>query len=128
MQGVSPKRSSSGTSLPGAQDNLQRATNIVRRMITQYSMSEALGLAAFEEIRPTFLPVPAELKREYSEETSRMIDQEIRKLLAESHARVQETLMAKRTVLDALAALLSEREVVDRAALERITGVEPIPA
>ena len=105
----------------GAQDDLQRATDIVRHMVTQYGMSEVLGLATFEESRSVFLPVPTESKQEYSEETSRMIDTEIRKLLSESHARVQATLIAQRTALDALAAMLAEREVVDRSMLESIT-------
>jgi cell division protease FtsH len=56
-----------------------------------------------------------------------MIDDEIRRLLQESHTRVLETLKAKRTVLDALAALLSEREVVDRTALEDILRASPVP-
>ena len=79
------------------------------------------GLVTFEESRSTFLPVHAESKQEYSEETSRMIDTEIRKLLGESHARVQATLKAQRTALDALAGMLAEREVVDRSMLESIT-------
>ena len=112
----------------GAQDDLQRATDIARQMVTRYGMSETLGLAAFEEVRPQFLPIAVEQKREYSDETSRMVDEEIRKLLTESHARVQETLTAKRVILDELAALLSEREVVDRTALERITGAERVAA
>src|SRR5262249_11800503 len=65
----------------GAQDDLQRATDLVRHMITRYGMSEALGLATFEEPPPAiFLQVPAGGVKEYSEETARMIDSEIQQL------------------------------------------------
>jgi cell division protease FtsH len=104
----------------GAQDDLQRATDIARHMVTQYGMSEALGLATFEEIRSAFLSVPTESKQEYSEETGKIIDAEIRKLLGESHTRVRNTLQAQRTALDALATMLAEREVVDRSMLESL--------
>jgi cell division protease FtsH len=105
----------------GAQDDLQRATDLVRHMVTRYGMSETLGLATFEAPRQgLFLtPYPAG-EREYSEETARAIDGEIRKLLEAAHGRVRETLTAKRGVLDALAKLLIEQEVVDRAALTRL--------
>jgi cell division protease FtsH len=57
-----------------------------------------------------------------------LIDSEIRKLLSESHERVRETILGRRATLDALAKLLCEREVVDRAALESITGGALLPA
>jgi cell division protease FtsH len=109
----------------GAQDDLQRATDIARHMITRYGMSEALGLATFEEPQQAlFLQIPSGGPKEYSEETARVIDGEIQQLLAASRARVRETLMAKRGPLEALAKLLVEREVVDREALTRLLAVE----
>jgi cell division protease FtsH len=106
----------------GAQDDLQRATDLVRHMITRYGMSERLGLATFEEPRSSaFLNVPVpQAQREYSERTAQVIDDEIAKLLTEAHTRVTETLTTRRSELDALAKLLLEREVVDRAALDRL--------
>ncbi|MBI3455241.1 MAG: ATP-dependent metallopeptidase FtsH/Yme1/Tma family protein [Candidatus Rokubacteria bacterium] len=102
----------------GAHDDLQRATDIARHMVTRYGMSEALGLATFEEPRQAlFLPVPAGGPKEYSEETGRIIDTEIRNLMEAAHVRVRETLTAKRPVLEALAKLLIEKEVVTREAL-----------
>lgn len=111
----------------GAQDDLQRATDIARLMVPQYGMSESLGLVSFEEIRSPFLATRT-LSQEYSEDTSRLIDAEIRKFLSESHDRVRETLTTKRSILESLAALLAEQEVVDRAALQAITGGAPVPA
>jgi cell division protease FtsH len=84
-------------------------------MVTRYGMSEKLGLATFEEPRHAlFLQIPSGGRKEYSEETARTIDAEIRKLMDASHSRVRETLTEKRGVLEALAKLLIEREVVDR--------------
>ena len=101
----------------GAQDDLQRATDIVRHMITSYGMGETLGLATFERPRPLFLPVPLNGPREYSERTAEAIDAEIEKTLHDAHARVRETLTARRRALEALAKRLIEKEVVDRDAL-----------
>jgi cell division protease FtsH len=107
----------------GAQDDLQRATDLVRHMITRYGMSEALGLATFEAPRHTlFLEVPTGAPREYSEDTARVIDAEIQTLLEAAHTRVRETLTAQRALLEALGKLLIAHEVVDRTALTRLLG------
>ena len=106
----------------GAQNDLQRATDIARHMVTHYGMSESLGLATFEQPRSAmFLDLPMQQQRaEYSERTAQSIDDEIRKLLAEAHERVAQTLKANRDKLDVLAKLLQEKEVVDRAALDTL--------
>jgi cell division protease FtsH len=113
----------------GAQDDLQRATDMARHMVARYGMSEALGLATFEAPRQAlFLNVPSMAPREYSEETARRIDAEIEQLLKTAHGRVRETLSDKRAILDALAKRLIEKEVVDRAALAQlIAEVEQFP-
>jgi cell division protease FtsH len=108
----------------GAQDDLQRATDLVRHMITRYGMSDALGLATFEAPRQAlFLQVPTGgAPREYSEETARVIDAEIQTLLEAAHTRVRVTLTAQRALLEALGQLLMVQEVVDRNALTRLLG------
>ena len=113
----------------GAQDDLQRATDMARHMITRYGMSEALGLATFDAPRQAlFLNVPSMAQREYSEETARRIDAEIEQLLETAHGRVRETLGKKRMILDALAKRLIEKEVVDRSALvQLIADAESLP-
>jgi cell division protease FtsH len=99
----------------GAQDDLQRATDLARHMVARYGMTEALGLATFEPPRQAlFLNVPSMAQREYSEETARRIDDEIRTLFEAAHGRVRQTLTAKRDVLTSLAKLLIEKEVVSR--------------
>jgi cell division protease FtsH len=106
----------------GAQNDLQRATDIARHMVTHYGMSESLGLATFEEPRKSmFLDLPmAQQRAEYSERTAQAIDDEIRKHLAEARERVRATLSAQRDKLDVLAKLLQEKEVVDRATLDTL--------
>jgi cell division protease FtsH len=105
----------------GARDDLQKATDLARHMITQYGMSERLGLATYEAPRTAmFLGVDAAARKEYSEDTARAIDAEIRALLEAAHERVRDTLTTKRVMLEALAKLLMEREVVDRTGLDEL--------
>ena len=111
----------------GAQDDLQRATDLVRHMMTRYGMSDVLGLATFEAPRQAlFLQVPTGAPREYSEDTARVIDTEIQKLFEASHTRVRATFTAKRAVVASLATLLIMHEVVDRLALDRLLAT-PVP-
>jgi cell division protease FtsH len=110
-----------GDASTGAQDDLQKATDMARHMVARYGMSEALGLATFDAPRQAlFLNVPSLAHREYSEETARKIDAEIARFLKSAHRRVHDTLAAKRATLESLAKHLIEKEVVDRAALTRL--------
>ncbi len=112
----------------GAQDDLQRATDMARHMITRYGMSEGLGLGTFEPPRQAlFLNVPSMAQREYSEDTARRIDAEIEKLLEASHGRVRETLKARQDVLTTLAKMLIEKEVVSRDDLAALLGPTRAP-
>src|SRR5918996_1070140 len=111
----------------GAQNDLQRATEIARTMITQFGMSETLGLASLEGARTaTFLTVPTHSPKEYSEETARLIDEEVKQILAEAHTRARDLLISRRAALEELATLLLEKEVVDRPALQAILKVRSI--
>ena len=106
----------------GAQDDLERATDMARHMVTQYGMSERLGQVTFDSPRAgAFLPLQEpSLHRNYSEQTAKLIDEDIARLIQDSHARVRRTLAEKRPALDALARMLLEHEVVDRAALDQV--------
>ncbi len=111
----------------GAQNDLQKATEIARTMITQFGMSERLGLVALEGPRtPMFLPVPTQTAREYSEETARIVDEEIKKLLVDAHSKVREALASHRQALEELAKLLLAKEVVERPELLAILKVRSI--
>jgi cell division protease FtsH len=111
----------------GAQNDLQRVTDLARHMVTQYGMSETLGLVTFEEPRSNpFLNVAgAGRAREYSEKTAQAIDDEIRGIVAQARERVRDTLTKRRSALDALSKLLLEKEVVDRPGLEALLAQYP---
>jgi cell division protease FtsH len=97
----------------GAQNDLQRATDIVRSMVAEYGMSERLGLVTYERQRgPMFLPESFSPSKTYSEEKAAQIDEEISKAIEEAHKRVGGILTERRKVLDDLARLLLEKEVV----------------
>ena len=96
----------------GAQDDLQRASDMARRMITQFGMDEALGLATYESPpNPLFSSsgLPQRERKEYSERTAQMIDAQVRKTLAEAGLRVRATLAGQRARLDAGAAAAGTR-------------------
>ena len=111
----------------GAQNDLQKATEIARTMVTQFGMSERVGLVSLEGPRtPLFLPVPTQGPKEYSEETARTIDQEVKKILSETHAKVREILSSHRQALEELASLLLQKEVVERPELQTILKVRSL--
>jgi cell division protease FtsH len=114
----------------GAENDLQRATDMARHMVTHYGMSETLGLATFDSRPvPLYLNGPSlPASREFSERTAEAIDVEVRRILDEARARVMQTLSAHRATLDALALLLLEQEVVDRAMLDRLMNEARAPA
>ena len=105
----------------GAQNDLQKATEIARTMVTQFGMSEKIGLVSLEGQRtPLFLPVPVQGPKEYSDSTARLIDEEVKKILAETHVKVSDLLSSHRQALQDLAKLLLEKEVVERPQLQAI--------
>jgi cell division protease FtsH len=105
----------------GAQNDLQLATDMARHMVTQYGMSERLGLVTFEQAPAALIyPAPMLEKRSYSERTARAIDAEIANLLGDAHRRVTETLTEQRALLGALAQALQQQETIDRATLDAL--------
>ncbi len=105
----------------GAQDDLQKATDIARSMVTEYGMSERLGVRAFEkERRGLFLDTPWTTKRDYSEEKAAEIDREVEVVIERAHHQVQELLTARKPLLAELAQRLLEREVLEGEELRRI--------
>ena len=105
----------------GAQNDLQRATDIARSMVTEYSMSDSLGLVTYERPRqPTFLPEGFTPSKTYSEKKAAQIDDEVTRVIEEAHQRVRGILSAHRKVLDELAHLLSQEEIVQGEVLRRM--------
>ncbi len=111
----------------GAQNDLQRATDIARSMVTEYGMSDRLGLVSYERPRQAmFLPDSFAPNKTYSEEKAGQIDEEISRVVEEAHQRVRGILSAQRNVLDDLARLLSEKESVQGDELRKMLGKTPM--
>jgi cell division protease FtsH len=113
----------------GAQNDLQRATDLARSMVAEYGMSDALGPVAYKNrSRQRFLEVPGLEPEPFAEDTARRIDAEIKQLLVEAHARASDILRERRSVLDVLAARLMEHEVVEGADVRALVEDRVSPA
>jgi cell division protease FtsH len=115
----------------GAQNDLQRATDIARSMITEYGMSERLGLVTYgREPRSPYLQVDAGRgEKEFSEKTAEEIDGEMGKILGDAHERVRRLLGEKRELLEKMAQVLLQREVLEGEELARFAEeARPEPA
>jgi cell division protease FtsH len=108
----------------GAQNDLVKATDIARSMVKEYGMSENMGLVAFERNRQSlYLQTPQfPTAQEYSEKTSREIDAEIKRIVDEAHARARKILTAKKKILDKVAQILLEREVIQGEELKQLVA------
>lgn len=106
----------------GAQNDLERATNIARGMVMEYGMSRMGRVNYREGNRSPFLATSSgePFGREYSEQTAREIDQEVKRLIDEAILNTRSILVERRTALESLANRLIEVEVVDADDLKRI--------
>lgn len=97
----------------GAQNDLEKASEIARSMVCQLGMSKKLGPVIYgKQQRLAYLNVEGPEERNFSEETARLIDSEVKNLIHEAYERAHKILTEKRSILDALADLLQEKEVV----------------
>lgn len=113
----------------GAHDDLRRATEIARAMVLEYGMGETLGPATFpRQHRPVLLGQPASVwpegAREYSEATAQALDAETKQILDERMAHVSALLEGHRHLLERIADLLLEKEVLERGEFERLIQEE----
>jgi cell division protease FtsH len=112
----------------GAGNDIERATALARRMVTQFGMSELIGpLAVGDKEQEIFLGREFAQRREISERTAQMVDDEVKRLIDEAYARATEILTANRELLDRIAAALLERETIDREDLDRLVKDLPLP-
>ncbi|HVU01985.1 MAG TPA: ATP-dependent zinc metalloprotease FtsH [Polyangiaceae bacterium] len=107
----------------GAQNDLERASELARQMVCRFGMSEALGPLTYgSPSGPSFLEGPVSLTdRNFSEATGQQIDLEVRKIVDAEHVRVRGILGARKPVLEALVERLLAEETLDRDALDAIT-------
>lgn len=95
-------------------NDLQRATDIARAIVSEYGMGETLGLSTYpRNPGPSFLGSPfGGGPREYSEQTAARLDEEVRQMLHQRETRVTDLLSEKKDVLVSVAKLLLEKEVL----------------
>lgn len=112
----------------GAQNDLERATDIARRMVMSYGMSEKLGLVTFEKsTHPAFLggnyPIPGQGGgKEYSEKTAYIIDEEVKEIIQSSYERVKRILTSHRDDLRKVPQMLMEKEVLEGDEFRKMIG------
>lgn len=107
----------------GAHNDLAKATDIARGMVTEYGMSERLGhVYMAPEKRAPFMDVPFQGKGEYSEETARLIDEEVRGIIEAQYEVAKGILQEKRDVLSKGAVLLLEKEKIEGEELKALMG------
>ncbi len=104
----------------GAQDDLTSATDLAGRMVREWGMSERIGEMAWGSHGPVFLGEDLIHTRDYSDETARLIDEEISRILDEQAQRAARVLAAHREALDALAQALMAQESLDGDEVRRI--------
>ena len=111
----------------GAGNDIERATGLARRMVTQFGMSELIGpLAVGDKEQEIFLGREFAQRREISERTAQMVDDEVKRLIDEAYARATIILSENRELLDRIAATLLERETIDREDLDRLLKNLPL--
>ncbi len=111
----------------GAQNDLEKASDIARRMVKYYGMSDKLGIVTFEpENKSAFMGWGMGSNKDYSEETARDIDIEVKKIIDDTYAKTREMLEKQKPMLIKLSKILMEKEVIEEEELKKILsdGIE----
>ena len=118
-----------GTRTTGAESDIEQATNLARAMVTRWGMSEKLGTVELAPRENAYLGGSGGYvgEKPYSEETARTIDEEVSRIIDESHEEARRLLTEHRKELEALAGALLERETLDEEEILEVTGLPPAP-
>ena len=114
----------------GASNDIQRASQIARKMVATYGMSDKIGTVAFESGHDeVFIGRTMTQGRSYSEAVAAQIDEEVKAMVAKAYARCQEILEANRDKLETVAAYRLEHDTMDQEAFMAVFGehIEPLP-
>jgi cell division protease FtsH len=112
-----------GSISTGAQNDLEKASEIARNMVCNLGMSKKMGPLTYGKRQQLqFLETEVSEYRNYSDETARLIDTEIIALVEEAETRAREIIIANRSALDKLADLLQEKEVINRDEMLALLG------
>ena len=124
LGGRSAEEIAFGEVTTGAQNDLQRATDIARAMVTEFGMSDELGAVSYNgHKRNAFLEMPFGPERgNYAEETAVKIDVEVKRILVEAHETARRILRERRETLDRVSERLLEKEVIEAEELQGLIG------
>ena len=118
-----------GTKTTGAESDIEQATGLARRMVTRWGMSDRLGLVQLAPRENPYLSGPGGYggTKPFSDETAEAIDNEVLKIINESHEEAKRLLTVHRKQLDALAEALVARETLNEQEILDVTGLPPAP-
>jgi cell division protease FtsH len=125
LGGRAAERTVFGRISTGASDDIMRATELTRRMVTEFGMSEKLGSVRYAGQRLQYLAGAGQDGTDISAETREMIDDEVRRIVREQFERAQVLLKEHRDALDTLAQQLLKQETVDGSAVRLAMGLTP---
>jgi cell division protease FtsH len=117
-----------GTRTTGAESDIEQATVIARQMVTRWGMSDALGMVQLAPRQNSWVGSGAfGASKPYSDETARLIDSEVARIINECHEEANRLLRERRRELDLLVAALMKRESLDEKEILDVTGLPPAP-
>ncbi|HEY4322086.1 MAG TPA: ATP-dependent zinc metalloprotease FtsH [Gemmatimonadales bacterium] len=117
-----------GAVTTGAGGDIQQATTLARRMVMEYGMSESIGMMAVgEREQEVFLGREFGSRRETSERTAELVDEEVKRFLDEAFATAMRLLLEYHDLLERIAQALLERETIDREDLDLLARNQPLP-
>jgi cell division protease FtsH len=118
-----------GTKTTGAENDIEQATQMARNMVTRWGMSEMLGMVQLAPPNNMYLGMAGSFgaAKPFSEETARLIDAEVQRIIQESHEEAKRLLMRHRRALDALVQALLARETLGEQEILEVTGLPPAP-
>ena len=112
----------------GAGNDIERVTDLARRMVTQFGMSPAVGaMSVGDREQEVFLGRDLSHRREVSEKTAELVDTEIKRILDDAYARTREVLEENRDLLESIAEALLERETLDSEDIKRLAEGKALP-
>ena len=112
----------------GAGNDIERATAMARRMVTRFGMSDRIGLMAVgDSEHEVFLGRELVQRREVSEHTARQVDEEVKRILDDAHARARGVLEENRELLESIAMALLDRETLDGDEIQMLLEGKTLP-
>ncbi len=107
----------------GASSDIQRATEIARKMITKYAMSENIGPVSYDEGEEVFIGRDFAHSKTYSEKTAADIDSEVKRILTQQYQKTEQILTENMEILDHVASKLLEKETIDGEEFEQCFNI-----